>query len=146
MISPQNKHFSEIGKLFIEEWEKEFGKGEYYIADSFNENGYPFPTQRQQRTIRIAGLVWRQSLSIDKAGNPNAVWVMQGWMFGYQRHIWDYETLKALVSKVPDDKIVLLDLAADYNTNFWKNSFNWDFYKGFFNKQWVYSVIPNMGG
>ncbi|MFR3852607.1 MAG: alpha-N-acetylglucosaminidase TIM-barrel domain-containing protein [Odoribacter splanchnicus] len=23
-----------------------------------------------------------------KAGNPDAVWVMQGWMFGYQRDIW----------------------------------------------------------
>lgn len=29
------------------------------------------------------------------------------------RHIWDYKTLGALVSKVPDDKILLLDLAVD---------------------------------
>ena len=50
-----------------------------------------------------------------KRANKDAVWVMQGWMFGYQRHIWDYETLGALVSRVPDDKMLLLDLAVDYN-------------------------------
>lgn len=71
---------------------------------------------------------------------------MQGWMFGYQRHIWDYETLGALVSRVPDEKMLLLDLAVDYNKHFWHSEVNWEYYKGFYNKQWVYSVIPNMGG
>lgn len=81
-----------------------------------------------------------------KAGNPDAVWVMQGWMFGYQRHIWDYETLQSLVSKVPNEKMLLLDLAEDYNHLFWENGANWEFYKGFYGKEWIYSVIPNMGG
>lgn len=49
---------------------------------------------------------------------------MQGWMFGYQRHIWDYPTLQALVSKVPDDKMLLLDLAVDYNKCFWNSEVN----------------------
>lgn len=67
-------------------------------------------------------------------------------MFGYQRNIWNADTLKALLSKVPDDKMLLLDLAADYNKTFWRNGMNWDVFKGFFNKPWVYSVVPNMGG
>ena len=67
-------------------------------------------------------------------------------MFGYQRDIWDYETLGALVSKVPNERLLLLDLAVDYNKNFWKSEVNWVYYKGFYGKQWVYSVIPNMGG
>ena len=32
---------------------------------------------------------------------------------------WTNETLAALLSKVPDDKMLLLDLAADYNKCFW---------------------------
>lgn len=71
---------------------------------------------------------------------------MQGWMFGYQRNIWNADTLKALLSKVPDNKMLLLDLAADYNKTFWRNGMNWDVFKGFFNKPWVHSVVPNMGG
>lgn len=146
MISPQEDLFEQIGKMFIEEWEKEFGKNTHYLVDSFNEMDVPFPpkgtTERSELLASYGDKVYRSI----KAGNPDATWVMQGWMFGYQRYIWDYETLQALVSKVPDNKMLLLDLAADYNANFWKNTFNWDFYKGFFNKNWVYSVIPNMGG
>ena len=74
------------------------------------------------------------------------LWVMQGWMFGHMREVWDYKTLNALVSKVPDNKMLLLDLAVDYNKHWWKNGVNYEFYKGFFGKPWIYSVIPNMGG
>jgi Alpha-N-acetylglucosaminidase (NAGLU). len=146
MVSPEQPLFKEIGRMFIEEWEKEFGKNEHYIVDSFNEMDIPFPPKgTPERYTLLAGYGEKVYESI-KAGNPDAVWVMQGWMFGYQRHIWDYETLEALVSKVPNDKMILLDLAADYNALFWKNTPNWEFYKGLYGKEWVYSVIPNMGG
>ncbi len=42
------------------------------------------------------------------AGNPDAVWVTQGWTFGYQHSFWDKESLKALLSNVPDDKMISL--------------------------------------
>lgn len=146
MLSPDEELFRKVGQMFIEEWEKEFGKNEHYIVDSFNEMEIPFPPKGSSERYELLAKYGDEVYSSIKAGNPDAVWVMQGWMFGYQRYIWDYETLQALVSKVPDDKMMLLDLAADYNHLFWKNGANWDFYKGFYNKEWVYSVIPNMGG
>lgn len=146
MISPDQKLFSKIGKMFVEEWEKEFGKCSHYLVDSFNEMDVPFPPHgTPERYAKIADYGDKVYQSI-KEGSPDAVWVMQGWMFGYQRNIWDEKSLGALVSKVPDDKMLLLDLAVDYNKKFWNNGVNWDLYKGFFNKKWVYSVIPNMGG
>lgn len=146
MVSPDEALFLKIGQLFIEEWEKEFGKNDYYIVDSFNEMEIPFPPKGTPERYSLLANYGDQVYHSVKAGNPDAVWVMQGWMFGYQRDIWDFETLQALVSKVPDDKMMLLDLAEDYNHCFWKNGSNYDFYKGFYNKEWVYSVIPNMGG
>ena len=146
MLSPDEELFGKIGQMFIEEWDKEFGKSGHYIADSFNEMEIPFPPKGSQERYELLAKYGDEVYSSIKAGNPDAVWVMQGWMFGYQRDIWDYKTLEALVSKVPDDKMLLLDLAEDYNHVFWKNGANWDFYKGFYNKEWVYSVIPNMGG
>lgn len=146
MLSPEEELFTRIGQLFIEEWEKEFGKNDFYLADSFNEMDVPFPPIGTKERYDMLAFYGEQVYKGIKAGNPDAVWVMQGWMFGYQRDIWDYETLQALVNKVPDDKMMLLDLAADYNKNVWGNGMNWEFYKGFFNKLWVYSVIPNMGG
>ena len=70
-----------------------------------------------------------QSYRSISSTNPDAVWVMQGWMVGYQRNSWNADTLKALLSKVPDDKMLLLDLAADYNKTFWRNGMNWDVFK-----------------
>jgi len=146
MIDPRNELFSKIGKMFIEEWEKEFGKCEYYLVDSFNEMDIPFPPKGDPARYELMADYGEKVYESIKSADPDATWVMQGWMFGYQRDIWDYETLAALLSKVPDDRMLLLDLAADYNRNFWHSQYNWEFYRGFAGKRWVYSVIPNMGG
>lgn len=146
MLSPEEDLFHDIGKSFIMEWEKEFGSNDYYLVDSFNEMDIPFPSKDDPSRYTLLASYGDKVYQSIKAGNKDAVWVMQGWMFGYQRNIWDYETLKALVSKVPDDKMLLLDLAVDYNKCFWNSEVNWEFYKGFYNKPWIYSVIPNMGG
>lgn len=146
MVTPDSPLFAKIGQMFIEEWEKEFGKNNYYIADSFNEMDIPFPPKGTKEREELMAKYGNEVYTSISAANPDAVWVMQGWMFGYMRDIWDYETLGALVSKVPDNKMLILDLAVDYNKCFWKIDYNWEFYKGFFNKEWVYSVIPNMGG
>lgn len=146
MLMPDHPLFRRIGQLFINEWEKEFGSNDYYIVDSFNEMEIPFPPKGSPERYRMMADYGEAVYSSIRAGNPKATWVMQGWMFGFQRDIWDYETLKALVSRVPDDRMLLLDLAVDYNKHFWHSQTNWDFYRGYFNKPWVYSVIPNMGG
>ncbi len=146
MISPQEELFHTIGCEFIKEWEKEFGKNGHYLVDSFNEMDVPFPEKGTKERYELVASYGEKVYNSIKDANPDAVWTMQGWMFGYQRHIWDYETLEALVSPVPDDKMLLLDLAVDYNRHFWRSQVNWEYYKGFYNKQWVYSVIPNMGG
>lgn len=146
MISPQEELFTKIGTEFIHEWEKEFGENDHYLVDSFNEMDIPFPAKGSKERYELLASYGDKVYQSIRKGNPKATWVMQGWMFGYQRDIWDYETLGALVSKVPDDKMLLLDLAVDYNKHFWKSEVNWEFYKGYYNKSWVYSVIPNMGG
>ena len=146
MVAPDQPLFQEMGKAFIEEWEKEFGRCKYYLADSFNEMDIPFADHgTEERYRQLAGYGKALYESIANA-NPEAVWTMQGWMFGYQRHIWDKKSLDALLSEVPDEKMLLLDLAVDYNYHFWHTTSNWEFYEGFSGKPWVFSVIPNMGG
>ena len=129
MISPESPLFLEMGKTFIQEWEKEFGVCRFYLADSFNEMEIPFPpigTKERYDMLRLYGDRLYQSI---RAGNKDAIWVMQGWMLGYDRKIWEPRTLEALLEKVPDDKIILLDLAANYNKYEWKNECNWDYYR-----------------
>lgn len=138
--------FPKIGKMFIEEWENEFGKGKYYLADPFNEMAIVLPPHgSRERYDMLAQFGQTVHESISQA-NPDAVWVKNGWMLGYSRHVWDYDSFSALYSKVPDDKALIIDMAEDYNYIHWKNQANWEFFKGFDNKQWIYSTIPNMGG
>ena len=136
LLGPNEDLFRTITKMFMEEWQKEFGKEDYYLVDSFNE--LELPENEKPVTERLAEYGEKTFQAI-KSGNPDAVWVIQGWMFAYQRNIWNPETVKALFSRVPDEEVLILDYANDYNNN-WEpmNSFN--------GKQWVYGFVPNMGG
>ena len=150
ILSPTSEIFTKIGKLYIEEWEKEFGKGEFYLADSFNEMDVPLAQDSTEVLAELAGYGEAVYQSIKEA-NPEATWVMQGWTFPYHKDengklFWTPERLNALVSKVPDEKLLILDLANEYNAIFWKIDPSWKMYQGFFEKKWIYSFIPNMGG
>ncbi len=150
ILSPESNLFMKIGKMYIEEWEKEFGKGEFYLADSFNEMDVPLSDDPEiaKKELAAYGEVVYKPI---REANPDAVWVMQGWTFPYHRDkngklFWTPERLQAMMSKIPDDKLLILDMANEYNALFWKIDYSWKMYQGFFGKQWIYSFIPNMGG
>lgn len=146
LLSPLDPRFSQIGTAFIRAWEEEFGKGSYYLIDSFNEMDVPFgPKGSAERaeTLRHYGQTIYKSLS---DANPDAVWVMQGWMFGYQRDIWDPASVEALLSGVPDGKLYIIDLAVDFNDYVWRSEKSWNHLTGFYGKEWIYSTVPNFGG
>lgn len=138
LLQAHSPLFARMQQLFVQEWEREFGPCSHYLIDSFNE--MPVPAELD---LAAYGEAVHRSL---QAAHPGAVWVMQGWMFGYQRHIWTPARLRELLSRIPDDKMLLLDLAADYTHLLWKQEANSAFYEGFFGKPWVLSYIPNMGG
>ena len=146
MLSPLDELFSEIGTSFIQEWEKEFGKGHYYLIDSFNELDIPFgpkgSKERYERLHQYSKTIYNALA----AANPEAVWVMQGWMFGYSRHLWDPESVEALLSGAPDDKMMIIDLAVDFNDYVWRSENSWDYLSGFYGKEWIWSTVPNFGG
>ena len=146
MLPPDSPYFLQIGKLFIEEWEKEFGKNTYYLSDSFNEMELPVSpddTDGKHRLLSKYGEAIYQSIV---AGNPDAVWITQGWTFGYQHRFWDKESLQALLEHVPNDKLIIVDLANDYPKWVWKTEQTWKTHKGFYGKRWILSYVPNFGG
>ncbi len=149
ILEPGSELFITIGNMYIKEWEKEFGKAEFYLADSFNEMDVPLSDDSTQALGELSEYGKAVFKSINDA-NPYATWVMQGWTFPYQKKdgklFWTPERLKALMSEVPDDKLLILDLANEYNLLWWKIDPSWKTYNGFFGKQWIYSFIPNMGG
>jgi alpha-N-acetylglucosaminidase len=144
ILSPDSPLFAQIGSLTIKEWEAEFGKAQFFLSDSFNEMQIPAngETAKDALLAHYGDAIYRSI----HAGDSNATWVMQGWMFGYMRNIWTKDAVRSLLSKVPNNKMLILDEAMDYNANFWHNGMSRDVYDGFFGKQWIGGYIPNMGG
>ncbi|MBQ7268762.1 MAG: alpha-N-acetylglucosaminidase C-terminal domain-containing protein [Bacteroidales bacterium] len=147
MLSPLDPLFKQVGVDFIREWEKEFGKGKYYLIDSFNEMKVPFgPLGSKERSENLR-LYSQKLYDTVREADPDAVWVLQGWMFGYQRDKeWDSESVRALLGGAPDGKLLVIDLAVDFNEFVWKNEKSWDCFNGFFGKDWIWSTTPNFGG
>lgn len=136
MLMPGDPLFTKITKMYMDEWKAEFGEAKYYLVDSFNELELPKTDQPITEVLANYGKFTYDAI---KEANPNAVWVIQGWMFGYQRKQWPPENVKALFSNIPDNKILILDYANDYANS-------WEPVNGFNGKQWVYGFVPNMGG
>ena len=136
LLSPRSALFVEIGQRFIEEYRKEFGPQRYYLADTFNEMEVPVSTDRRYDELATFGEAVFNSI---RAGDPGGIWVMQGWMFYNDQRFWDTTSTKALLSRVPDERMLILDLANEY-------FHGWQKHRAFFGKQWIYSVIHNFGG
>lgn len=146
VLSPESPYFKQIGRLFVEEWEKEFGKNTFYQSDSFNEMEIPVEpgdSIGKWKLLEQYGDVIYRSIA---EANPDAVWVTQGWTFGYQHKMWDSKSLQALLRHVPDDKMLIIDLANDYPKWIWKTQQTWKVQHGYYGKQWVFSYVPNFGG
>ncbi len=136
ILSPASPLFREIGKAFITEYRKMFGTDHYYLADSFNELQVPVSdTARYRELARFGEAVYASII----AGDPAGTWVMQGWLFYNDRTFWDRPSARALISRVPDDRMIILDLA---NEMF----HGWKEHEAFYGKAWIYSIIHNFGG
>lgn len=136
VMLPDNPLWSEIGRAFISEWKKEFGEARYWLVDSFNELQLP---KTEEQPAAMLARYGRATYDTLRAADADAVWVLQGWMFNYQRNIWNKDTVKALVESVPRNDLLILDYANDYNPN-------WDDFEAFHGRSWVMGYVPNMGG
>jgi alpha-N-acetylglucosaminidase len=136
VMMPDDPLFTEISKDYIQEWKKEFGDCKYYLVDSFNEMHLP---KTEMPVTELLAKYGRNTFKAITAGDPDGIWVIQGWMFNYQRYIWNKDTVKALLNSVPDDRMLILDYANDYKSN-------WDEFNGFYGKPWLMGYVPNMGG
>lgn len=149
-LSPGEDAFREIAKMYVEEWEKEFGKATYYLADSFNEMELPWKDEAAVREgLASCG---RNVLEGMREANPDAVWAIQGWIFVNEAHIWTAERFAALQKALPAGSMLVLDLAVDYMHFRFRaydakpGRMNWDKFARFGGQPWIWSVIPNMGG
>ncbi|WP_308991320.1 alpha-N-acetylglucosaminidase [Mariniflexile litorale] len=125
--------FAEIGKKFLETQERIYGTDHLYSADTFNENTPP--SNDPEYLSNLSSKVYEGMKSAD----PDAVWVMQGWLFYSHRDFWQAPQIKGLLAPVPDDKMIILDLASEIEP-VWKRT------EAFYGKQWIWNMLHSFGG
>lgn len=135
-LDPADPLFTKLAKRFIEIYTATYGEQQYYLSDAFNEM-LP-PVSKNNRHAGLASYGKRIYESIAQAA-PNAVWVMQGWMFGADEEFWDLASIDAFLQDVPDSKAMIHDIGND-RYHVWQRT------EGFKGKPWVFGFIHNYGG
>jgi alpha-N-acetylglucosaminidase len=133
ILDPEDSLFAAIGKRFLKTQTKLFGTDHLYSADTFNENEPP--SDDINYLAKLSGRLYKSMNETD----PASVWVMQGWLFYSDRKFWKDPQIKALLTAVPDDHMILLDLAAEIEP-IWKRT------NAFYGKPWIWNMVHNFGG
>ena len=132
-LNPQDPLFARIGKLFVEEQTRQFGTDHLYASDTFIEMPPP------SNDLRFLASMGKAVYEAMRAGDPEAIWVMQGWIFVNAPDFWKRPQGKAFLGAVPNDRMVLLDLACE-NVPVWSKT------EAFYGKPWVWAVVQDYGG
>lgn len=133
ILDSEDPLFATIGKKFLEKQTAMLGTDHLYSADTFNENEPP--SAEPEFLSKLSARVYDGMSQAD----PKAIWVMQGWLFYSDRKFWKEAQTEALLKAVPNDKMVLLDLATEIEP-VWKRT------EGFYGKPWIWNMLHNFGG
>ena len=121
-----------IRAKYLANYASEYGNTNFFSLDTFNEITPPY--NKSEFFSNYAEEVYAQL----KAQTPNAVWVLQGWMFLYDS-FWTPEKAKSLLTAVPRGKLLVLDLSSATNPQY-------DRLEGYFGQPFIYCMLHNYGG
>jgi alpha-N-acetylglucosaminidase len=133
ILDAEDPMFASIGKKFLQKQTSLLGTDHLYSADTFNENEPPSDDPEFLR--KLSARVYDGMRQADTA----AVWVMQGWLFYSDRKFWKEPQTEALLESVPNDKMIILDLATEIEP-VWKRT------DAFYGKPWIWNMLNNFGG
>jgi alpha-N-acetylglucosaminidase len=132
ILDSEDAMFAHIGELFLKKQTELLGTDHFYSADTFNENEPP--SDDPEYLAELSARIYDSMKQVDTA----AVWVMQGWLFYSDRKFWRKSQTEALLKAVPDDKMIILDLATEIEP-IWKRT------EAFYGKQWIWNMLNNFG-
>ncbi|HEX5169417.1 MAG TPA: alpha-N-acetylglucosaminidase [Cyclobacteriaceae bacterium] len=133
ILDSQDPLFAEIGRKFLETQTKFYGTDHLYSADTFNENEPPSDEPEFLSTLS------RRVYEGMRTADPEATWVMQGWLFYSDRKFWHAPQIRALLGAVPDEHMIILDLTTEIEP-VWKRT------EAFYGKPWIWNMLHNFGG
>ncbi|KAL5021675.1 hypothetical protein ScPMuIL_000830 [Solemya velum] len=124
--------FEKIGSELIHEMMYEFGVDHIYNADSFNEM---VPKTSDVSYLANAGRgVYKAMASAD----PQAIWLMQGWLF-QNTQFWKAPQIKALLTSVEPGRMLVLDLFSEVAPVFLST-------ESYYGQPFIWCMLHDFGG
>lgn len=139
-LDPTDPLFAGLAKRFIDLYTDAYGEGRFYLADAFNEMRPPVGDKQAEERGAILTRYGRALYDSLEAAKPGAVLAMQAWLFGIDPEFWNEASVAAFLKDMPDDKVMVLDIANDTYRGVWERT------KAFSGKRWVYGYIHDFGG
>ncbi|XP_032727568.1 alpha-N-acetylglucosaminidase [Lontra canadensis] len=133
LLAPEDPLFPVIGSLFLRELTKEFGTDHIYGADTFNEM-LP-PSSEPSYLAAATASVYQAMIAVD----PDAVWLLQGWLFQHQPQFWGPAQVRAVLGAVPRGRLLVLDLFAESQPVYLRTD-------SFHGQPFIWCMLHNFGG
>ncbi|HEX3366720.1 alpha-N-acetylglucosaminidase [Phenylobacterium sp.] len=160
-LDPGDPLFATLTARFLALYTETYGPGTHYLADSFNEMRPPVADDgtgggdagfgdggaSKTAAVQVDPALKAQRLAAYgqaihaafHAARPDAVWVMQGWLFGADPQFWDEAAIAAFFSRVPEGGVMVLDIGNDRYPDVWRRA------RAFAGKPWVFGYVHNYG-
>ncbi|KIJ08773.1 glycoside hydrolase family 89 protein [Paxillus involutus ATCC 200175] len=134
-LEPFDPLFPTLQKSFIDKQTAAYGTVSHiYTLDQYNENN-PYsgdPSYLQNVTSATFAAL--------RAADPEAIWLMQGWLFFSSETFWTTERVQAYLGGVPgNDSMIILDLYSEAQPQ-------WERLSSYYGKQWVWCELHDYGG
>ena len=134
-LEPFDPLFLTLQKSFIDKQTAAYGNVSHiYTLDQYNEND-PY----SGNTSYLETIASNTFASL-RAADPEAIWMMQGWMFFSSETFWTTERVQAYLGGVPgNDSMIILDLYSEAQPQ-------WQRLDGYYGKQWIWCELHDFGG
>ena len=132
LLDPIDPLFQKVAKIFMEEQTRRFGTDHLYATDTFIEMKPP------SNDVKYLANLGRAIYNGMSQSDPEAVWLLQGWIFINKASFWKAPQAKALFDVVPDDRMILIDMKCEHLPC-------WSKTEAFYGKQWLWCNIQNFG-
>ncbi|EMD32578.1 glycoside hydrolase family 89 protein [Gelatoporia subvermispora B] len=135
-LEPFDPLFATLQKSFIAKQQEAYGANisHIYTLDQYNENN-PF-----SGNLSYLSSISEGTFTSLRAADPDAVWMLQGWLFFSSEAFWTNERIEAYLGGVPtNDSMIVLDLYSEAQPQ-------WNRTSSYFGKQWVWCELHDYGG
>lgn len=132
-LNPSDPIFARIQKDYLEEQNRMYGTNHIYGVDLFNEVSPP--SWEPDSLAKISAGVYQSLANVD----PEAIWLQMGWLFISNQRAWTPERIKAFLTAVPKDKLIMLDYESDY-IEIWRRT------EHFYGQKFIWCYLGNFGG